>query len=124
RHLLLGAVENAAKFVCEPKIDSCAMDLRAALEFRTQTITQLVRVDSDLLKQRPCYSVCLIEQRREKMLIRNFLVIGLRSYILRCLKCLLHLLRELIDPHASPSAIASLASNAVLANICAANMHR
>jgi hypothetical protein len=58
----------------------------------------------------------LIEQRREKMLIRNFLVIGLRSEILRSLERLLHFLRELIDAHASPSAIARPASNALLAN--------
>jgi hypothetical protein len=49
------------------------------------------------------------------MLIRNFLVIGLRSEILRRLERLLHFLRELIDAHAPPSAIARSASNALLA---------
>jgi hypothetical protein len=45
-------------------------------------------------------------------------VIGLRSEILRRLERLLHFLRELIDAHASPSAIAPLASNGVSVNIC------
>src|SRR6266700_1523831 len=80
-----------------------------------QTGAQLIYVDSDLLEQRSRYSLCLIEQGRKKMLIRNFLVIGLRSEILRRLERLLHFLRELIDAHASPSGIAQSASNAVLA---------
>src|SRR6266403_2872286 len=77
-----------------------------------QTGAQLIYVDSDLLEQRSRYSLCLIEQGRKKMLIRNFLVIRLRSEILRHLVRLLHFLRELIDAHASPSAIAWPASNA------------
>src|SRR5260370_28258167 len=80
-----------------------------------QTVAQLIYVDSDLLEQRSRYSLCLIEQGGKKMLIRNFLVIGLRSEILRRLERLLHFLRELIDAHASSSAIARSASNALLA---------
>src|SRR6266567_5529755 len=78
-----------------------------------QTVAQQIYVDSYLLEQRSRYSLCLIEQGRKKMLIRDFLVIGLRSEILRCLERLLHLLRELIDAHASRSAIARSASNAL-----------
>jgi hypothetical protein len=67
----------------------------------------------------------LIEQRREKMLIRNFLVIGLRSEILRSLEPLLHFLRELVDAHASPSATARPASNALPGKrIAPANIRR
>jgi hypothetical protein len=80
-----------------------------------QTVAQLIYVDSDLLEQRSRYSLRLIEQGRKKMLIRNFLVIGLRSEILRRLERLLHFLREFIDAHASPSASARSASNALLA---------
>jgi hypothetical protein len=43
----------------------------------------------------------LIEKRGKKMLIRDFLVIGLRSKVLRRLQCFLHFLRELVDAHAS-----------------------
>src|SRR5205814_3078426 len=101
------------------------MNFRATLQLGTQTVAQLVCVNSDLLKQRSRYPVCLIEQRREKMLIRNFLVIGLRSEILRSLEPLLHFLRELVDAHTSPSAIARSASNAVPGKrIAPANIRR
>ena len=48
------------------------------------------------------------------MLIGNFLVIGLRSEVLRRRQRFLHLLRELIDAHESPLTIAWRAANAVL----------
>src|SRR5436305_12730975 len=75
---------------------------------------QLVRVDSNFLEQWPRYSVGLIEKSRKKMLIGDFLVVRLRSKILRRLERLLHFLRELVDTHKSPSAIAPRASNALL----------
>src|SRR5438270_11000993 len=79
-----------------------------------QTVAQLIYVDSDLLEQRSRYSLFLIEQDRKKMLIRNFLVIRLRSEILCRLERLVHFLRKPIDAHTSPSAIARSASNALL----------
>src|SRR5438270_10352223 len=78
-----------------------------------QTVAQLIYVDSDLLEQRSRYSLFLIEQDRKKMLIRNFLVIRLRSEILCRLERLVHFLRKPIDAHTSPSAIARSASNAL-----------
>jgi hypothetical protein len=56
----------------------------------------------------------LIKERRKKMLICDFLVIGLRSEVLRRWQRLLHLLRELIDAHESPLTIGWRAANAVL----------
>jgi hypothetical protein len=41
----------------------------------------------------------LVEESRQKMLVRDFLMIKLRSEVLCCLKRLLHLLSELVDPH-------------------------
>src|SRR6266576_6359279 len=114
RHLFLRAIEDAAKFICQSQIDRGAVDFRASLQLRMQTVAQLVRIDSNFLKERSRYSIRLIEKSKKEMLIGNFLVIGLRGEILRRLQRLLHLLRELIDTHESPSAIAPRASNALL----------
>jgi len=41
----------------------------------------------------------LIEQRQQEMFVGDFLMVRLRSEVLRRLERFLHLLGELIDPH-------------------------
>jgi hypothetical protein len=43
----------------------------------------------------------LVEERRQKMLVRDFLMIKLRSDVLRGLERFLHFLGELVDAHNS-----------------------
>ena len=99
RHLLFRAIQHATQFVRQSQIDSRAVHLRTAIELRTQAVTQLIRVDSNFFEQRPCYSVGLIKESRKKMLVRDFLVIELRSEILRRLQRFLHFLREFVHAH-------------------------
>jgi hypothetical protein len=61
----------------------------------------LIRLDADFLQQRLSDAIALIEQRRQEMLVADFLMIELRSDILRRLERFLHLLGELVDPHIS-----------------------
>ena len=102
RHLLFRAVENAAEFIREAKIDTRTVNFRLTIQLARQSFAQTVNRDTDFLQQRLRDSVALIEKRGKKMLIRNFLMIQLRSEILRRLQRLLHFLRELVDPHSSP----------------------
>jgi hypothetical protein len=41
----------------------------------------------------------LVEQRQEEMLVGDFLMVRLRSEVLRRLQGFLHFLSELVDPH-------------------------
>src|SRR6266446_4050944 len=101
RHLLLGAVEHTAELIGESQIDSRAVHFRTPLELGGQSFPQSIRRHADFLEKRLCYSIALIEKRGQEMLVGNFLMIELRSDILRRLQRLLHLLRELIDAHES-----------------------
>ena len=101
RHLLLGAVQDAAEFVRKTQIDGCAVNFRTSLKFTGKAFTQTSHRHTNLFEQRPRYSIRLIEKHGKKMLVSDFLVIGLRSEILRRLQRFLHLLRELVDAHAS-----------------------
>src|SRR5205809_1993340 len=101
RHLFLCTVQDAAKLVRQAQVGSGAMDFRTALQLRAQLVTKLIYVCSNLLKKRPRYAFTLVQKRGEKMLIRDFRMIGLRSQVLRRLQRLLHLLRVFIDAHAS-----------------------
>src|SRR5207302_1578161 len=91
--------EHAAKLIGEPKIDGRAVHFRAPLKFAGQSFTQAIRRHADFLEKRLRYSIALIEKRRQEMLVGNFLMIELRSDVLRRLQRFLHLLSELIDTH-------------------------
>jgi len=78
------------------------VNFRATLELARQSFTQTVNRNADFLEQWLRYTVALIEKRGKKVLIRNLLMIELRSDILRRLQRLLHLLRELVDAHRAP----------------------
>src|SRR5207249_2212063 len=101
RHLFLRTVQDAAKLVRQAQVRSGAMDFRAALQLRAKLFTQLICVCAYLLKKRPRYALALVQKRGEKMLVRDFRMIGLGSQVLRRLQRLLHLLRVFIDAHAS-----------------------
>jgi hypothetical protein len=77
------------------------LNRRAPFEFAGQAFTQTSHRNTNLFEQRPRYSVALVQKRGEKMFVGNFLIIGLRSQILRRLQRLLHFLGELVDAHPS-----------------------
>src|SRR6202011_3211648 len=110
RHLLFCAVEHATEFIRKSKIDMRAGDSRPPFELGGQSFTQTVRGHANLLEQRLSDPVALIEKSRQKMFVGNFLMIELRSDILRRLQRLLHLLGELVDAHAFNIVIAAAAA--------------
>jgi len=102
RHLLLRAVEHAAQFIGETKIDRAAVHLWTPFELARQSLSQAIHRHANFFEQWPGYAVALVKKRGKKMLIRNFLMIKLRCDILRRLQRLLHFLREFVDAHISP----------------------
>ena len=107
RHFFLRAVEHAAELIGKPKIDSRAGDSRPAFELSGQSLAQSIRRNTDFLEQRLSDAVALVEERGQKMLVADFLMIKLRSDVLRGLERFLHLLGELVDAHNSQSTIGS-----------------
>src|SRR5437588_5753425 len=103
RHFLFRTVEHTAELVRKTKIDTGAGNSRATFELSGQSFTKLICLDADLFQQRLSDAVALIEQRGQKMLVGDFLMIELRSDILRRLQRFLHLLRKFIDAHPSNS---------------------
>ena len=101
RHLFLRAVEYAAEFVRQTKIDSRAVNFRTTLELGGQSFSQSIRRHTDFLEERLGDSIALIQKGRQKMFVRYFLMIELRSDILRRLQRLLHLLGEPVNAHNS-----------------------
>ena len=101
RHFLFRAVEHTAELIGQTKIDTRAGDFRFPIQLRQQAIAQIVRLNADFFEQRLGDAVALIEQRQKEMFVGNFLMVRLRSEVLRCLERLLHLLGELVDPHDS-----------------------
>src|SRR6266403_1843881 len=99
RHLLFGIVEYAAEFVRQAQVGGGTVDFRAALQLRAQPFTQLIYICSNLLKERPRYALALIQKSGEKMFVRDFRMISMRSEVLRRLQRLLHLLRVFVDAH-------------------------
>src|SRR6266852_7037919 len=89
RHLLLRAVEHAAQFIGETKIDRAAVHLWTTLELARQSLSQAIHGHANFFEQRPGYAVALIKKRGEKMLVCNLLMIRLRRDILRRLQRLL-----------------------------------
>ena len=77
------------------------MNFGTPRKFSGQAFPQARHRHTDFLEQRLGYAVALVEKRGKKMFVGNFLIIGLRSKILRRLQGFLHFLRELIDAHAS-----------------------
>src|SRR6266853_2251283 len=107
RHFFLSAVEQAAELIGKPKIDSRAGDSRPAFELSGQSLAQSIRRNTNFLEQRLSYAVTLVEERRQKMLVRDFLMIKLRSDVLRGLERFLHFLGEPVNAHTSQSTIGS-----------------
>ena len=108
RHFLFGAVQDAAKLVRQTKIDTRAGDFRFAIQLSEQLIAELIWLNADFFEQRLGDALALIEQSGQKMFVRDFLMIELRSDILRGLQRFLHLLRKFIDAHPSKSDRASV----------------
>ena len=98
-HFFFRAVEHAAQLVGHAKINIRTGDLRLAIQLPQQSIAQLIRLNTDFLEQWSRDAVALIEKRQKEMLIRDFLLVGLRSEVLRPLERFLHLLGEFVDPH-------------------------
>src|SRR4029077_17134449 len=101
RHFFLRGVEHAAEFIGKTKIDSGAGDSRPAFELSAQSLAQSIRRNTDFLQKRLSDAVALVEERGQKMLVADFLMIKLRSDVLRRLERFLHLLGELVDGHPS-----------------------
>ncbi len=55
--------------------------------------------NANFFQKRPRHTVGLVQEREQKMLVSYFLLIELRSDILRRLQRLLHLLRKFIRSH-------------------------
>src|SRR5260370_12358428 len=107
RHLLFRAVEHAAEFIGKTKIDSRAGDSRPAFQLNGQSFAQSIRRNTDFLQKRLRYAVALVEERRQNMLVGDFLMIKLRSDVLRGLERLLHFLGEPVNAHSSQSTTGS-----------------
>src|SRR4029077_10545599 len=101
RHFFLRAVEHAAEFIGKTKIDRGAGDSRPAFELSGQSLAQSIHRNPDFLEQRLSDAVALVEESRQKMLVTDFLMIKLRSDVLRGLERFLHFLGELVDAHPS-----------------------
>src|SRR6266403_944124 len=106
RHFFPRAGEHDAELMGKPKIDSRAGDSRPAFELSGQSLAQSIRRDTDFLEQRLSDAVALVEERGQKMLVADFLMIKLRSDVLRGLERFLHLLGELVDSQC-PSCLAA-----------------
>ena len=102
RHLLFGRIDRRAQVIADPQIVTAALDLRPPLELlRSTAVPQIRDRDAHLLEQRPRHAFGLVEQREQEMLVRDFLLIELRSDILRRLQRFLHLLGKFIRSHVS-----------------------
>src|SRR5438045_567128 len=101
RHLLFRRVDRRPQFVRDPLIDIPALDLRSSLQLLRQASPQIRDRYSHLFQQRPGYTIGLVKQREQKMLVGNFLLTKLRRHFLGRLQRLLHLLGEFIRPHVS-----------------------
>src|SRR5207247_9822280 len=101
RHFFLGAVQHAAKLIRKAKVDSGAGDSRPAFELSSQSFAQSIHRNPDFLEQRLSDAVALVEERRQKMLIRDFMMIKLLSDVLRGLERLPHFLAEPVNAHNS-----------------------
>ena len=99
RHLFFRAVEYAAEVIPNPLIDIPTGYAGQLLERAAQLLFERLRRHAHLLEQRTGDAFGLGEQREEKMLVRDLLLIELRRDILRGLERLLHFLRELVDAH-------------------------
>src|SRR6266403_6383562 len=101
RHFFLRAIEHAAELIGKANIDSRAGDSRPAFELTGQSFAQSIRRNTDFLEQWLSDAVALVEESGQEMLVRDFLMIELRSDILGGLERLLHSLGEPVNAHPS-----------------------
>ena len=83
RHLFFRAIKHAAKLGREANIGGAAGNSGATLELGRQSFVQLIDRYANFFEQRPRDPLALIKQRGEEMFVVDFLMIKLRSDILR-----------------------------------------
>src|SRR3954469_5881972 len=85
-HFTLRRIQHSPKIVTDAKIDVCASHLWSLLQINQELLLQLVDRHLNLIQQRSCNSVRLLEEGEQKVIVADFLMIVLRSEILRRLQ--------------------------------------
>src|SRR2546423_11654611 len=111
RHFPFCAIEHAAQIIANAQVDAGASHSRPAFQFRAQAAAQSIYGHAEFLEQWPRHPFGLIEQREEKMFVRDLLLIEFRGDVLRSLERLLHFLREFIYSHTATLEGAAASAN-------------